>query len=99
MYDARKHVKLHDSAETCDKVDQGDFAGVDDVAFLEDGGAAMACNQLLLYKGAADTYETLEPRGTQVFQVAVSYGSRGFGQRLFWTSGFDANQVTKSRAV
>ena len=61
VYDARKGVKLHDSADTCDKVDQGDFAGVDDVALLQDGGVAWSCQRLLLYRGAADVYETVEP--------------------------------------
>jgi len=99
VYDARMATKLHDSADTCDKVDQGDLRGVLDVAFLKNGGLAMSCNRLLLYRNAANTLETVEPAGTLVYQLGVSNHSPAFGQRLFWTVTVGANTVTKSLPV
>lgn len=100
VYDAAKHKLLHDTSE-CDSVDSGDFGGPDDVAFLEGGGIAFACNQLVLFrKASTPTPQLLEPLGTDVRQVAVSHYSNGFGQRLFWTVGDGGlGEVTKSLAL
>jgi hypothetical protein len=84
MYDARTRRLLHDS-KPCEAVDQGDFSGVSDVAFLEDGGMAMACRRLLLHRGTGAALEVLEPEGTFVTQLAASRYSEGFQQRLFWS--------------
>lgn len=98
VYDARTGRKRHDSA-ACDKVEQGDFGGVYDVAFTERGGMAMACNRLLLYRKAGSQLETIEPAGAQVRQLAVSRYSHHFGQRLFWTVGEGDGETTKSIAL
>jgi hypothetical protein len=100
VYDGRTGRKLH-TTRVCSGVDAGDFNGADDVAFLDGGGLAFACNQLLLYrKGSTKTPEVLEPPGTDVRQLAVSHYSNGFGQRLFWTVGDGGvGEVTKSLAL
>src|SRR4051812_10513154 len=95
IYDARTGKLLHDS-KACDEVDQVDFAGVDDVAFLDGGGMAMSCRRLLLFRKASSAMETLEPAGTDVRQIGVSHNTRGFGQRLFWTVATGPTEVTKS---
>jgi hypothetical protein len=95
VFDARARKKLHDSA-ICDKVDQGDFGGVDDVAFLEGGGMAMSCRQLIVFRNAGSAAEAIEPAGTDVRQIGVSHNTRGFGQRLFWTVASADGETTKS---
>lgn len=95
VYDARKSKRLHTSAE-CDKVDLGDFGGVEDVAFLDGGGMAMTCRRLLVYRNATAPLETLEPAGTDVRQIGVSRYTRSFGQRLFWTVLTGDTETTKS---
>jgi hypothetical protein len=95
VYDARTRKLLHDSA-ACDELDRGDYSGPDDVAFLDGGGLAFTCGQLIAYKGATGKAQQLEPAGTDVRQVAVSRHSDGFGQRLFWTVGDGVGEVAKS---
>jgi hypothetical protein len=97
VYDAKTRKLLHTS-EACEKVDQGEFGGVTDVAFTDAGGMAIVCNQLLLYRKAGSTAETLEPAGTFVRNIGVSEHSHNFGQRLFWTTGTDT-ETTKSAAL
>jgi hypothetical protein len=98
VYDARTRKLLHDTA-ACDELDRGDYTGPDDVAFLDGGGLAFACSQLILYKGAKGTAQQLEPLGTDVRQIAVSRHSSGFTQRLFWTVGDGVGEVTKSASI
>ena len=98
VYDARRSKVLHTSKE-CDQVDQGDFGGVSDVAFLDGGGMAMVCRSLLLYRKAASPLETLEPAGTDVRQIGVSRYSHGFGQRLFWIVATGETETAKSVAL
>lgn len=98
VYDARTSKLLHTS-KACDELDRGEFAGVDDVAFLDGGGMAMACNRLYLYRRADSALETLEPAGTDVRQLGVSRYSYGFWQRLFWVVGNGEAVTTKSIAL
>jgi len=98
VYDVKRRRLLHD-ASACDKLDRGDYAGPDDVAFLDDGGLAFACDQLVLYRSAKAPAEQLEPVGTDVRQLAVSHYSNGFGQRLFWTDGDGVDALAKSTDV
>ena len=99
VYDARTGKLLHTS-KACEAGDTDDHVGIDDVAFLDGGGMAMACMKLLLFRKAGSAMETLEPQGTWVRQVGVSHYSFGFGQRLFWDVGLDGETtVTKSTAV
>jgi hypothetical protein len=99
VYDARTSKLLHTS-KACDEGDTDDHIGIDDVAFLEGGGMAMACQKLLLFRKAGSALETIEPQGTWVRQVAVSANSFGFGARLFWVVGLDGDaEVTKSMAL
>ena len=99
VYDVRAGRLLHTS-KACEAGDTDDHVGVDDVAFLDGGGMAMACRKLLLYRHAGSALETLEPQGTWVRQVAVSEDSFGFGPRLFWVVGGEGNaETTKSIAL
>jgi hypothetical protein len=98
VYDVRTRRLLHDTS-ACDKLDRGDYTGPDDVAFLEGGGLAFTCNQLIVYRKAKSPAEQLEPLGTDVHQLAVSHYSEGFGQRLFWTVGSGPDTVARSAAV
>ena len=82
IYDARTRKLLHTS-EACD-FPRGDMSGVDDVAFLEGGGMAIACDRLYLFRKAGSAMETLEPAGTRVVGVSVTRHTHGFGPRLFW---------------
>jgi hypothetical protein len=95
VYDARRRTLLHDT-EACDMVDRGDLHGVDDVVFLDNGGMAMSCGRLLMFRRAGSAIETLEPAGTDVRQLAASHGTEGFGQRMFWTIVTPQGEVTKS---
>jgi hypothetical protein len=95
IYDARSGKLLHDSTE-CDRVDQGDFAGVDDVVFLDRGGMAMSCRRLFLYRSANSQVEVLEAAGTEVRQLGASRHTRGFVQRLYWTVANGATETDKS---
>lgn len=99
VYDARNRKTVHRS-KACD-FERGDFSGIDDVAFLPDGGMAIACDQLLLFRNAkATSPQVLEPRGTSVGSLAATPGRRGFGTRLFWTvTGPNNTIVTKSLSV
>ena len=99
VYDARTGKLLHTS-KACEAGDTDDHVGIDDVAFLDGGGMAMACMKLLLFRRAGSAMETLEPQGTWVRQVGVSHYSFGFGQRLFWDVGLDGDTtVTRSTPV
>ena len=95
VYDARNRKTVHKST-ACD-VERGDFTGVDDVAFLRNGGMAFACNRLLLFKDRnAATPQEIEPVGTFIINLAVSHRNRGFGPRLYWTVESGNQQTTKS---
>ena len=96
VYDAYNRKTLHTSA-ACD-VERGDLTGIDDVAFLPNGGMAFACNRLLMFKDRSSTTpQELEPPGTFVLSLAVSLIHHGFGPRLYWTiEGANNQQTTKS---
>ena len=82
VWDAKTRRRLH-ASKACD-VDQGDFSGVDDVAFLPRGGMAMSCRKLLLFRtGATKTPEQLEAGGVR--SLAVTRHSHFFIARLYWT--------------
>jgi hypothetical protein len=100
VYDARTGKLLHTS-KVCEDGDTDDHVGVDDAAFLPNGGLAMACRKLVVYRNATSALETLEPEGTWVLQIAVSKSSFGFGPRLFWVLSSDGGltTTTKSAAV
>jgi hypothetical protein len=83
-WDAAKRVALHDSA-ACDKVDTGDFSGVEDAVFFHAGGMAYACGGLRIADAKGD--RELEPAGAQVTQLAISRRHLGLGERLYWTAG------------
>lgn len=85
VYDARQGRKLHDSRR-CEADDQGDLVGPVEVVFLDSGGMAMACQQLVLYRGRDAKAEVLEPEGTYVRSLAVSRARFG-GTTLYWTAG------------
>jgi hypothetical protein len=95
IYDVRGRKLLHDSKQ-CDIVDRGDLHGVDDAMFLDNGGMAMSCGRLLMFRKAGSALETLEPAGTDVRQLGASHGTAGFGQRVFWTIVTAQGEVTKS---
>jgi hypothetical protein len=98
VYDAYNRRTLHKS-DACD-VERGDFTGVDDVAFLPNGGMAFSCNRLLMFKNRnSTTPQELEPTGTFVISVAVSHLRRGFGPRLYWTIESGNQQTTRSLAL
>lgn len=80
-YDTFTRKKLRTSAP-CDSVDAGDFGGVEDAAFLPRGGLAYACGRLRISDAQGD--RELEPPGTDVRNLAVSFHTRGFNSRLHW---------------
>jgi hypothetical protein len=80
-YDTFTRKKLRTS-EPCDSVDTGDFSGVEDAAFLPRGGLAYACGRLRISDSKGD--RELEPAGTDVRNLAVSFNTRGFNSRLYW---------------
>jgi hypothetical protein len=98
VYDARNRKTVHKS-DACD-VERGDFSGVDDAAFLPNGGMAFSCDRLLLFKDRnSTTPQELEPAGTFVLNLGVSHRHRGFGPRLYWTVERGNQQTTKSIPV
>jgi hypothetical protein len=98
VYDALHRKTLHTS-EACD-VERGDLTGIDDVAFLPNGGMAFSCNRLLMFKDRnATTPQELEPQGTFVLSLAVTHFRRGAGPRLYWTVEAGNQQTTKSLAL
>jgi hypothetical protein len=80
-YDTFTRKKLRTS-DPCDSVDTGDFSGVEDAAFLPRGGLAYACGRLRISDSKGD--RELEPPGTDVRNLAVSFNTRGFNSRLYW---------------
>jgi hypothetical protein len=80
-YDTFTRKKLRTS-EPCDSVDTGDFSGVEDAAFLPRGGLAYACGRLRISDAKGD--RELEPPGTEVRNLAVSFNTFGFNSRLYW---------------
>ena len=80
-YDTFTRKKLRTSGP-CDSVDTGDFSGVEDAAFLPRGGLAYACGRLRISDAQGD--RELEPAGTDVRNLAVSFNTRGFNSRLYW---------------
>jgi hypothetical protein len=80
-YDTFSRKKLRNSGP-CDSVDTGDFSGVEDAAFLPRGGLAYACGRLRISDSKGD--RELEPPGTDVRNLAVSFNTRGFNSRLYW---------------
>jgi hypothetical protein len=80
-YDTFTRKKLRTS-QPCDSVDTGDFSGVEDAAFLPRGGLAYACGRLRISDSKGD--RELEPPGTDVRNLAVSFNTRGFNSRLYW---------------
>jgi hypothetical protein len=80
-YDTFARKKLRNSTP-CDSVDTGDFSGVEDAAFLPRGGLAYACGRLRISDAQGD--RELEPPGTDVRHLAVSFNTRGFNSRLYW---------------
>jgi hypothetical protein len=86
VFDARKAKRLHRSTK-CD-VDDDDFRGPDDVAFLPKGGMAFACGPLWLFRTAAQkTPAQLEPAGSGARSLGLAGGSDSFVDRLYWTLG------------
>jgi hypothetical protein len=80
-YDTFTRKKLRNSGP-CDSVDTGDFSGVEDAAFLPRGGLAYACGRLRISDSKGD--RELEPPGTDVRNLAVSFNTQGFNSRLYW---------------
>jgi hypothetical protein len=80
-YDTFTRKKLRNSGP-CDSVDTGDFSGVEDAAFLPRGGLAYACGRLRISDSKGD--RELEPPGTDVRNLAVSFNTRGFNSRMYW---------------
>jgi hypothetical protein len=80
-YDTFTRKKLRTSGP-CDSVDTGDFSGVEDAVFLPRGGLAYACGRLRISDSKGD--RELEPPGTDVRNLAVSFNTRGFNSRLYW---------------
>jgi hypothetical protein len=93
VFDSFTRRKTHDSGP-CDKVDQGDFSGVEDAVFLPRGGLAYECGQLRLADAKGD--RQLEPPGTDVRHLAVGDNSFGFNARLYWTVVTGATETLKS---
>jgi hypothetical protein len=89
-YDTFTRKKLRTSAG-CDNVDAGDFGGVEDAAFLPRGGLAYSCGRLRISDAQGD--RELEPPGTEVRNLAVSFNTFGFNSRLYWVV-VAANVVT-----
>jgi len=76
------------------RVEQGDFSGVEDAAFLPRGGLAYECGQLRLADAKGD--RQLEPPGTDVRNLGVSANARGFNARLYWLVVTGATETPKS---
>jgi hypothetical protein len=93
-YDTFTRKKLRTS-QPCDEVDTGDFSGVEDAAFLPRGGLAYACGRLRISDAKGD--RELEPPGTDVRNLAVSFNTRGFNSRLYWV--VVAGAVTTSKSL
>jgi len=92
-YDTFTLKKLRNSGP-CDSVDTGDFSGVEDAVFLPRGGLAYACGQLRISDSKGD--RELEPPGTDVRNLAVSFNTRGFNSRLYWVVVAGATTTAKS---
>jgi hypothetical protein len=92
-YDTFTRKKLRTS-QPCDSVDTGDFSGVDDAAFLPRGGLAYTCGRLRIADAKGD--RELEPPGTDVRNLAVSFNTRGFNSRLYWVVVAGAVTTPKS---
>jgi len=92
-YDTFTLKKLRDSGP-CDSVDTGDFSGVEDAAFLPRGGLAYACGRLRIADSKGD--RELEPPGTDVRNLAVSFNTRGFNSRLYWVVVAGTTTTAKS---
>jgi hypothetical protein len=92
-YDTFTRKKLRNSGP-CDSVDTGDFSGVEDAAFLPRGGLAYACGRLRISDSKGD--RELEPPGTDVRHLAVSFNTRGFNSRLYWVVVSGNVTTTKS---
>jgi hypothetical protein len=92
-YDTFTRKKLRTSGP-CDSVDTGDFSGVEDAAFLPRGGLAYACGRLRISDAKGD--RELEPPGTDVRNLAVSFNTRGFNSRLYWVVVAGAITTAKS---
>jgi hypothetical protein len=98
VYDPYNRKTVHTS-KACD-VERGDLTGIDDVAFLPNGGMVFACNRLLMFKDRNSvTPQELEPAGTFVLSLAVSLIHHGFGPRLYWTVETGNQQTAKSLAL
>jgi hypothetical protein len=93
-YDTFTRKKLRNSGP-CDSVDTGDFSGVEDAAFLPRGGLAYACGRLRISDSKGD--RELEPPGTDVRNLAVSFNTRGFNSRLYWV--VVAGNVTTAKSL
>jgi hypothetical protein len=93
-YDTFTRTKLRNSGP-CDSVDTGDFSGVEDAAFLPRGGLAYACGRLRISDSKGD--RELEPAGTDVRNLAVSFNTRGFNSRLYWV--VVAGNVTTAKSL
>jgi hypothetical protein len=93
-YDTFTRKKLRNSGP-CDSVDTGDFSGVEDAAFLPRGGLAYACGRLRISDSKGD--RELEPPGTDVRNLAVSFNTRGFNSRLYWV--VVAGNVTTTKSL
>jgi hypothetical protein len=93
-YDTFARKKLRNSGP-CDSVDTGDFSGVEDAAFLPRGGLAYACGRLRISDSKGD--RELEPAGTDVRNLAVSFNTRGFNSRLYWV--VVAGNVTQEKSL
>jgi hypothetical protein len=92
-YDTFTLKKLRNSGP-CDSVDTGDFSGVEDAVFLPRGGLAYACGRLRISDSKGD--RELEPPGTDVRNLAVSFNTRGFNSRLYWVVVAGAVTTAKS---
>jgi hypothetical protein len=92
-YDTFTRKKLRHSGP-CDSVDTGDFSGVEDAAFLPRGGLAYACGRLRISDATGD--RELEPPGTDVRNLAVSFNTRGFNSRLYWVVVAGGTETAKS---
>ena len=93
-YDTFTRKKLRNSGP-CDSVDTGDFSGVEDAVFLPRGGLAYACGRLRISDSKGD--RELEPPGTDVRHLAVSFNTRGFNSRLYWV--VVAGNVTTAKSL
>ncbi|HEV2770501.1 MAG TPA: hypothetical protein VGV40_09990 [Solirubrobacteraceae bacterium] len=84
VFDARRRQRVHDS-RACDG-ERGDRSGIDDAAFLPDGGLAFSCYRLLVFADwRTGTPRELEPPGSDVRNLAVARHHEDFQARLYWT--------------